>query len=123
MIKTAEVYGPIDYERMKRAFGRANKAEKVTVDLGDAHAGYPEAASLLASKGLRVKIHTKGTGTFTLTFIFQDGSSIALANTELANGDVLDWDFYRLYITNAAQAGLSVKLIVDYRIIVGVEGY
>ena len=119
----AEVFGPIDYERMKRAFGRANKAAKITVDLSTAHAGYPEAASLLASGGLRVKIHTKGTGTFTLTFIFQDGSTIALANTELTDGDVLDWDFSYLYITNTAQAGLSVKLIVEYRVIVGVEGY
>ena len=123
MIKTAEVYGPIDYERMKRAFGRANKAEKIVVDLGDAHAGYPDPDSLLASNGQRVTILDKGTGTFTLTLIFQDASSISLDNTELANGDVLDWDFYELYIANSAQAGLSVKLIVDYRVIVGVEGY
>ena len=123
MIKTAEVYGPIDYERMKRAFGRANKAEKIVVDLSDAHAGYPDPASLLASNGQRVTILDKGTGTFTLLVLFQDASYITLDNTELANGDVLDWDFYRLYIANSAQAGLSVKLIVDYRIIVGVEGY
>jgi hypothetical protein len=119
----AEVYGPIDYERMKRAFGRANKAEKVTVDLGTLHAGYPYPASLLASNGQRVTILDKGTGAFTLLVLFQDGSYITLDNTELADGDILDWDFYQLYIANAPQAGLSVKLIVDYRVIVGVEGY
>ena len=119
----AEVFGPIDYERLKRAFGRANKAEKITVDLGTAHAGYPDSASLLASGGQRVTILDKGTGTFTLTFIFQDASSISLSDAELANKDVLNWDFYKLYITNTAQSGLSVKLIIDYRIIVGVEGY
>jgi hypothetical protein len=119
----AEVFGNIDYERMKRAFGRANKAEKITVDLGTAHTGYPDPASLLASNGQRISILDKGTGVFTLLVLFQDGSYITLDNTELANGDILDWDFYQLYVSNTAQAGLSVKLIVDYRVIVGVEGY
>ena len=123
MIETAEVFGPIDYERLKRAVGRANKAEKITVDLGTLHAGYPDPDSLLASNGQRVTVLDKGTGAFTLLVLFQDGSYITLDNTELADGDILDWDFYALYITNTAQAGLSVKLIVDYRIITGVEGY
>ena len=123
MIETAEVYGPIDYERMKRAFGRANKAEKITVDLGTLHAGYPDPDSLLASNGQRVTVLDAGAGVWALTLIFQDGSYITLDSTEITTGDILDWDFYQLYVTNTAQAGLSVKLIVDYRIIVGVEGY
>lgn len=118
----SEIFGPIDYERLKRAFGRANKAEKLTVDLSVVHAGFPQPASLLASNGLRVTILDKGTGVFTLTLVFQDASTIALSNTELTNGDILDWDFLYLYITNTAQAGLSAKFIVDYRKIVGVEG-
>ena len=119
----AESWGPIDYERLKRAFGRANKAEKIEVDLSTAHTGYPDPASLLASSGQRVTVLDKGTGTFTLFVLFQDATYITLDNTELANGDILDWDFYQLYVSNTAQAGLSVKLIVDYRVIVGVEGY
>jgi hypothetical protein len=122
VIETAELFGPIDYERLKRAFGRANKAEKIEVDLGDAHTGFP-VDGLLASSGQRVTVLDKGSGTFTLLLLFQDGSYITLDNTELSNGDILDWDFYQLYITNTAQTGKSVKLIVDYRIIVGVEGY
>jgi len=119
----AEVWGPIDYERMKRAFGRANKAEKITVDLGTAHAGYPDPNSLLATNGMRVTVLDKGTGTFTLILIFQDGSSLTLDNTEISDGDILDWDFLYLYIANTSQPGASLKLIVDYRVILGVEGY
>ncbi|MEM2849053.1 MAG: hypothetical protein QXI36_02115, partial [Candidatus Bathyarchaeia archaeon] len=114
---------PIDYERLKRAFGRANKAQKITVNLGTAHLGYPDPNSLLATGGQRITILDKSTGTFTLTILFQDGSTIQLDNTELSNGDILDWDFYALYITNTSQIGQSLKLIVDYRIITGIEGY
>jgi len=119
----AEVYGSIDYERLKRAVGRANKAEKITVDLGDAHAGYPETASYLATNGQRVTILNAGAGTWALTFIFQDGSTITLDSTEVTTGDILDWDFYLLYVVNTAQAGQTLVLIVDYRVITGVEGY
>lgn len=119
----AEVYGPIDYERLKRAFGRANKAERVTVDLATAHAGYPDPTSLLASSGQRVTILDKGTGTWVLTLIFQDASTMVLSSTELGTGDILDWDFYALYVTNTAQPGKTLALIVDYRVITGVGGY
>jgi len=118
----AESWGPIDYERLKRAFGRANKAEKVTVDLGVAHTGFP-VDGLLASNGQRITILDVGTGTFDLAIIFQDGSTITLDETEVGTGDILDWDFYALYIANTSQTGKTLKLIVDYRVITGVSGY
>ena len=120
----AENVGPIDYQRLARAVGRANKAEKIIVDLNVAHLGFPMPDSLLASNGQRITILDVGTGTFDLTLIFQDGTTITLDETELGSGDILDWDFYALYIANVgAQVGKTLALIVDYRIIVGVGGY
>lgn len=128
----SEVFGPIDYERMKRAVGRANRADKITINLAVAHAGFPDPVSLVAdpttlipipaTSGLRITILAKGAGVFTLTAVFQDGSTIDLVNTELSNGDVLDWDFFQLYVTNAAQPGMAVTIIIEYRIIWGVAG-
>jgi len=118
----AELFGGIDYQRLAKAMGRANRAERVTVDLNVVHAGFPEVISLLASNGQRVTILATA-GVWALTVIFQDGSNITLTSAELAAGDILDWDFVYLYVTNAAQPGLTLTLIVDSRVITGVEGY
>lgn len=118
----AEVFGNIDYERLKRAFGRANVVEKVEIDLATAHALFAN-ASLIASGGLRVKVLNKGTGTFTLTFVFTNGDTLSLEETELSNGDELDFDFFYLYIYNTAQIGKTLTLLVYYRLITGVMGY
>ena len=80
-------------------------------------------ATLLATGGLAIRIIDIGAGLFTLTVVFMDGSTIDLDQTDVANGDVFNWDFYQLLITNAPQPGLSVKIIVDYRNIIGVAGY
>ena len=124
----SEVFGPIDYDRLARAVGRANRADLVTINLAVAHPGFPDPASLVAPpagipRGLRITILAKGVGLFALTAIFQDGSNITLTNAQLANGDILDWDFAFLYVTNAAQLGLVVNLIIDYRVIVGIGGF
>jgi hypothetical protein len=124
----SEVFGPIDYERLARAVGRANRADAISIDLNIPHAGFPDPASLIAPptgipRGLRVNIVAIGLGVFWLTLIFQDGSNITFANTDLTDGDILDWDFAQLYVTNAAQPGLVVDIIVDYRVIVGIGGF
>lgn len=119
----AEAYGPIDYQRLARAVGRSNKAEKITVDLNVVHAGFPVPASLLASNGQRITILNAGAGAWALLLVFQDGTFLSLDNTEITTGDILNYDFYQLYVTNLAQPGLTLVLVVDYRIIVGVEGY
>lgn len=118
----AENVGPIDYQRLARAVGRANRADRVVVNLAVAHAGFPAPASLISTGGQRIHVLAKGVGVYTLLIVFQDASTIALTNAEINNGDILDWDFFQLYITNAAQPGLTVTLIVDNRIIVGVWG-
>ena len=87
----------------------AAKAEKLVVDLGVAHS-----KSEIAFKVKRLNVLDKGSGTFTLTFHFYDGTEFTLDNTEIANGDSFEWYIERLYITNDAQVGTSVKLIAEY---------
>jgi len=119
----AEAVGPIDYQRLARAMGRPNKSEKITVDLGVVHAGFPEAISLLASGGQAVTILAAGVGVWALTFVYQDGSTATYLSTEITTGDIVDGDFAYLYVANAAQPGLALTIVVDSRVIVGVEGY
>ena len=124
----AEQYGPIDYDRLARAVGRANRADLLDINLAIAHPGFPDPASLVAPpvgipRGLRVTILRKGLGVFALNAIFQDGSNIVLTSAQLNDGDILDWDFAFLYVINAAQPGLTANIIVDYRVIVGIGGF
>jgi len=119
----SETYGSIDYQRLARAVGRANKQERITVDLAVAHAGFPIPASLLASGGQAVTILDAGIGVWALTFIYQDGSTATYLSTEITTGDIVSCDFAYLYVANVAQPGLTLTIVVDSRIIVGVEGY
>jgi len=88
----------------------AAKAEKHVIDLGVARDRV-----LVAKDCVAVTILDKGTGSFTLHFIFYDGTEFRLDQDELANGDVLEWDVQELRITNTAQAGVTLKLLVDYQ--------
>ncbi len=118
----AEQVGSIDYQRLARAVGRANRADRITVDLTAARLGPPNPASLIASSGQRVHIFAKGAGLYIIIFVFQDGSTIQFTNAEINNGDIFDWDFFQLYMINAAQPAVNMTIIVDRRIIVGVGG-
>jgi len=64
-----------------------------------------------------VTILDKGTGTFTLIFVFPDRTELELNQDELSNGDVFRWDIQELRITNTAQAGVTLKLLVDQQIL------
>jgi len=63
-----------------------------------------------------VTILDKGTGTFTLTFVFPDQTELELNQDEVANKDVFEWDVDKLFLTNAAQTGVTLKLLVDQQI-------
>jgi len=63
-----------------------------------------------------VTILDKGTGTFTLTFVFPDETQLQLNQDEVANKDVFEWDIKELQLTNTAQAGVTLKLVVDQQI-------
>jgi len=88
----------------------ATKAEKPVIDLGVARDRV-----LIAKDCVAVTILDKGTGAFTLHFIFYDGTELNLDQGEVANGDVLHWDIQELRITNTAQKGLTLKLLIDFQ--------
>jgi len=89
----------------------ATKAEKHTIDLGTARDRV-----LLAKDIVAVTILDKGTGTFILHFVYYDGTDFDLSQDEVLNGDVFQWDIQELRMTNSAQSGKTVKLIVDYQL-------
>jgi len=92
----------------------ATKAEKRVIDLGT-----PRKKTLVAPDCVAVTILDKGTGNFTLHFIFYDGTELSLDQDEVLNGDLFQWDIQELRITNAAQTGLRLKLLVDYQLKTG----
>ena len=89
----------------------AHKAEKLELKLDTARDRIEVATKIVA-----VSVLNKGTGTFTLTFQFYDGTKLTLDNAELANGDVYHWDVEGLMLTNAAQPGEVLKLLVDIQL-------
>jgi len=89
----------------------AHKAEKHVLDLGVARDRV-----LIASDIVALTILSKGTGSFTLHFIFYDGTEFTLNQTEVSDGDVFQWDIQELRLTNSAQAGYEVKFLVDIQI-------
>jgi len=88
----------------------AHKAAKHVLDLGTARD-----RRLIANDIVAVTILDKGTGSFTLHFIFYDGTDFDLTQDEVLNGDVLQWDIQELRITNSAQTGLTLKLLTDFQ--------
>jgi len=89
----------------------ATKAEKHTIDLGTARDRV-----LIAKDCVAVTILDKGIGTFTLHFIFYDGTELSLDQDEVANGDVAHWDIQELRITNTAQTDLTLQLLIDFQL-------
>jgi len=89
----------------------AHKAAKHVLDLGTARDRV-----LVANDIVAVTILDKGTGSFTLHFIFYDGTELSLDQDELYTGDVLHWDIQELRITNSAQKDVTLKLLTDFQI-------
>jgi len=88
----------------------AHKAQKLVIDLGTARDRV-----LIAYDCVAVTILDKGTGSFTLHFIFYDGTELSLNQDEVANGDIVHWDIQELRITNTAQTGVILKLLTDFQ--------
>jgi len=89
----------------------AHKAEKPVLDLGVARDRV-----LIGTDLTTVVILDKGTGTFTLHFIFFDGTELELTQDEVSNGDKFRWDIQELRLTNTEQAGLTLKLLLEYQL-------
>jgi len=89
----------------------AHKARKLVIDLGVARDKV-----YLEGPCTAVAILDKGAGSFTLHFQFFDGTTLDLDQDEVIDGDVFQWDIEQLRITNAAQTGLSLKLLIDIQV-------
>jgi hypothetical protein len=87
----------------------ARKAEKLVLDLSVAHNKTP-----IAQDATAIHVLDKGTGNFTLTFHFADGTEFTLNQNEVNNGDSYYWSITKLYLTNEAQSGLSATLLIEY---------
>jgi len=90
----------------------ATRAEKHILKLDTARDRSPVAEDVVA-----VTVLDKSTGTFTLTFVFRDETELTLDDTEVVDGDVFSWDIKRLLLTNTAQTGLTLKLLVDHQLL------
>jgi len=89
----------------------AHKVEKLTFDLAQARENVQIAADAVA-----VTILAKPAANFTLKFVFYDGTSLELNQDEVAAGDSFKWDISRLYLSNTAQPGYTLKLLVEYQV-------
>jgi len=89
----------------------AHKAEKLTIDLGSARDRV-----LLGKRITAVTIWDKGAGSFTLHFQFFDGTEFTMDDGEVANKDRFAWDIEELRITNTAQAGYTLKLLIEMQV-------
>jgi len=89
----------------------AHKARKLVIDLGVAREDV-----YLEGPCTAVTILNKGTGNFTLHFHFFDGTKLDLDQDEVLNGDCFSWDIQELRLTNTAQTGLRLKLLIDIQI-------
>jgi len=89
----------------------ATRAKKHTLDLGMART-----RALIDENLTSVSILDKGTGNFTLTFIFPDETELELNQDEVSDGDVFHWDIKELRLTNSTQPGLILKLLTDQQL-------
>jgi len=89
-----------------------NKAEKKEIDLSIARTD-----ELIATKPISVQILSYTSGaTFSLKFEFKDGSTLTLTQDELSPGDIIALMAEKLYLTNSAQSGHTLKLLIMYLI-------
>jgi hypothetical protein len=101
-------------EILARKLRQADKVVRQDVDLGTARLAVG-ATSLIDTFGQRVTILVNA-GVYSLVFVFADASTLTLASTELAQGDILDFEFAALYVLNAAQTGVTLSLLIDKRV-------
>jgi len=89
----------------------ASRARKHTVNLTPA-----QNRALIDQNLTALTVLDKGAGTFTLIFIFPDGTELELTSAEIANGNRFAWDIAELRVTNLAQSGVSFKTLVEQQV-------
>jgi len=90
----------------------ASRARKHTVDLTPA-----QSRALIDQNLTALTVLDKGTGSFTLAIIYPDGTELELNQDEVLNGDTFLWDMAEIRISNVAQAGKTLKVIVEQQVI------
>jgi len=96
------------HKEILKVRAKPNKATKLALDLGTARTNVEIASDII---GFQVLSYTTG-ATFTLTLVFADDSSITLDQTELSPTDYVDFNIDTLRLTNPAQSGYSLVLLV-----------
>jgi len=86
---------------------RPNDYDVVDVDLGTARDNVA-----MGWSGIQLQIIRKG-GTFSLRF--NSTAKPEIRDTDLADGDLIDMEFTEVYLTNSAQAGVTLRAIVFKR--------
>jgi hypothetical protein len=90
---------------------KATRARKHVIPLDNARDNEPLGTDLTA-----IEILDKSTGSFSLRFVFPDKTELTLDQTEVSNGKRFEWDIAELRITHAAQAGVTVKILVEQQV-------
>jgi len=90
----------------------AHKARKLVIDLGVARDNV-----YLEGPVTAVTILDKPAGNFTLHFRFYDGTTLDLDQDEVLEGAAFQWDIQELRLTNPAQTGLTLKLLIDIQVL------
>lgn len=101
-------------ENMAKSLRHANKAVRHDIDLSTLRAAVA-LTSLIDTVGLRVTMLADA-GVYTVVLVFGDTSTLVIQSTELATGDILDFEFLAMYVLNAPQPGVTLSLVVDKRL-------
>jgi hypothetical protein len=91
---------------------RATRAVKLKISLDTARS-----RAIIAEELSALSVLAKGTGTYTLIFVFGDGTELELGNTEISDGDRFDWDISELRMTHTAQAGVTATFIGEQQVL------
>ena len=98
-------------ETVKLISYQSSKGGKITIDL----LSIARNKEVVASDGTALTILEKGTGTWSLFLEFYDNSNLELQNTELEDGDLLEYEFKKFKFTNTVQSVTNPSFIIDYR--------
>jgi len=93
-----------------------NRVDKLVIDLGVARTNVSILPDAIKKYVVDLTILDKGTGTFTLRIVNMDGTTTDFTQAELSNGDKISSEIQDILLTNSAQSGLTLKLVVASRL-------
>lgn len=81
-------------------FNRANRADRITIDLDIARSDMSLGLDKLGFKVIKV-----GNGVWSFKFVFSDGSTMEVLSSEVRDGELFYLDYTDILFTNTAQPG------------------